>query len=405
MSRHLSSQATVDLFSKYVIGNYKRYPVNLVRGEGSRVWDSEGRELLDLFPGWGCNLLGHCHPAIADAVSAQVKQLVHVPNTWHMEQQGQWAEMLSERSFGGQAFFCNSGAEANEAAIKLARLYGNPSRYKVLTFEGGFHGRTMGALTATAQPKYHAGLGPMLPGFTYVAWGDLEAVSKKIDQETAAIMIEPIQGEGGVKIPQAKFLQSLRELADQHQLLLIFDEVQTGCGRTGEWFGYQFFDVVPDIITLAKSLCGGIAGGAMLAKSEIAAHLKPGLHASTFGGNPIAAAAGLAYLQTVEQEGLLARAQQIGERFKEGLDSIKKEVDFIREIRVAGTMIGVELEMDGAPIVQAALDSGLLINCTQGNVLRFLPALILTDEEVDQSLQILSRVLVASGETLSSQSA
>lgn len=405
MSHHLSSQATVELFEKYVIGNYKRYPVNLVRGEGSRVWDSEGRELLDLFPGWGCNLLGHCHPAIVEAVSSQLQQLIHVPNTWHMEQQGEWAQMLSQRSFGGQSFFCNSGAEANEAAIKLARLYGSSSRYKIITFEGGFHGRTMGALTATAQPKYHAGLGPMLPGFSYVPWGDIEAVTKKIDHETIAIMIEPIQGEGGVKIPESSFLQGLRALADQHKLLLIFDEVQTGCGRTGEWFGYQYFGVEPDIITLAKSLCGGIAGGAMLAKRELAAHLKPGLHASTFGGNPIAAAAGIAYLQTVEAEGLLARAQQIGDRFSTGLESIKGEVDFIRQIRVAGTMIGVELEMEGAGIVQAALDHGLLINCTQGNVLRFLPALTLTDEEVDQSLEILSRVLVASGDALSSPSA
>lgn len=405
MSHHLSSQATVELFEKFVIGNYKRYPVNLVRGEGSRVWDSEGRELLDLFPGWGCNLLGHCHPAIVEAVSSQLQQLIHVPNTWHMEQQGEWAQMLSQRSFGGQSFFCNSGAEANEAAIKLARLYGSPSRYKIITFEGGFHGRTMGALTATAQPKYHAGLGPMLPGFSYVPWGDIEAVTKKIDHETIAIMIEPIQGEGGVKIPESSFLQGLRALADQHKLLLIFDEVQTGCGRTGEWFGYQYFGVEPDIITLAKSLCGGIAGGAMLAKRELAAYLKPGLHASTFGGNPIAAAAGIAYLQTVEAEGLLARAQQIGDRFSTGLESIKGEVDFIRQIRVAGTMIGVELEMEGAGIVQAALDHGLLINCTQGNVLRFLPALTLTDEEVDQSLEILSRVLVASGDALSSPSA
>jgi acetylornithine/N-succinyldiaminopimelate aminotransferase len=405
MSHHLSSQATVELFNKFVIGNYKRYPVNLVRGEGSRVWDSEGRELLDLFPGWGCNLLGHCHPAIVEAVSSQLQQLIHVPNTWHMEQQGQWAQMLSQRSFGGQSFFCNSGAEANEAAIKLARLYGSPSRYKIITFEGGFHGRTMGALTATAQPKYHAGLGPMLPGFSYVPWGDIEAVTKKIDHETIAIMIEPIQGEGGVKIPEPSFLQGLRALADQHKLLLIFDEVQTGCGRTGEWFGYQYFGVEPDIITLAKSLCGGIAGGAMLAKCELAAYLKPGLHASTFGGNPIAAAAGIAYLQTVQAEGLLARAQQIGDRFSTGLESIKGEVDFIRQIRVAGTMIGVELEMEGTGIVQAALDNGLLINCTQGNVLRFLPALTLTDEEVDQSLEILSRVLVASGDALSSQSA
>lgn len=405
MSRHLSSQATQELFSKYVIGNYKRYPINLVRGEGSRVWDSEGRELLDIFPGWGCNLLGHCHPAIAEAVAAQAKKLIHVPNTWLLEQQGQWAKMLSESSFGGQVFFCNSGAEANEAAIKLARLYGGPNRYKILTFQGGFHGRTMGALSATAQPKYHAGLGPMLPGFCYVPWGDIDAVSKRIDHETIAILIEPIQGEGGVKIPDTSFIQGLRDLADQHKLLLIFDEVQTGCGRTGHWFAYQHFGVEPDIITLAKSLCGGIAGGAMVAKCDIASYLKPGLHASTFGGNPIAAAAGIAFLETVEADGLLGRAQQIGERFKNGLEAIKSEVDFIREIRVAGTMIGVELEIEGAGIVQAALDNGLLINCTQGNVLRFLPALTLTDEEADQSLEILSKVLIAAGDLVSSQNA
>jgi len=405
MSRHLSSQATQDLFSKYVIGNYKRYPVNLVRGEGSRVWDSEGRELLDIFPGWGCNLLGHCHPAIAEAVAAQAKKLIHVPNTWLLDQQGRWAQMLSERSFGGQVFFCNSGAEANEAAIKLARLYGSPNRYKIITFQGGFHGRTMGALSATAQPKYHAGLGPMLPGFCYVPWGDIDAVSKRIDHETIAILIEPIQGEGGIKIPASSFIQGLRDLADQHKLLLIFDEVQSGCGRTGHWFAYQHFGVEPDIITLAKSLCGGIAGGAMMAKCDIASYLKPGLHASTFGGNPIAAAAGIAFLETVEAEGLLGRAQQIGERFKNGLEVIQSEVDFIREIRVAGTMIGVELEIEGAGIVQAALDNGLLINCTQGNVLRFLPPLTLTDEEADQSLEILSKVLIAAGDVVSSQNA
>jgi predicted acetylornithine/succinylornithine family transaminase len=405
MTSHLSSEATVELFQHYVIGNYKRYPVNLVRGEGSRVWDSEGKELLDLFPGWGCNLLGHCHPAITEAVSRQVRELIHVPNTWHIEQQGRWAQMLSERSFQGKAFFCNSGAEANEAAIKLARLHGAPNRYKIITFEGGFHGRTMGALSATAQPKYHLGLGPMLPGFSYVPWGDLEAVSKRIDSETAAIMLEPIQGEGGVRIPSPEFLKGLRDLADQHGLLLILDEVQTGCGRTGHWFGYQYFGVQPDIITLAKSICGGIAGGAMLARSDIAEFLRPGLHASTFGGNPIAAAAGIAFLETVEQEGLLGRAAAIGERFAAGLQSFQRDIDYIREVRVAGVMIGIELEIDGAALVQSSLENGLLINCTQGKVLRLLPALTISDAEIDRSLEILSEVLTTAGNTVASQSA
>ncbi|MEY4565998.1 MAG: Acetylornithine aminotransferase [Planctomycetota bacterium] len=405
MTSHLSSEATVELFQHYVIGNYKRYPVNLVRGEGSRVWDSEGKELLDLFPGWGCNLLGHCHPAIAEAVSRQVRELIHVPNTWHIEQQGRWAQLLSERSIKGKAFFCNSGAEANEAAIKLARLHGAPTRYKIITFEGGFHGRTMGALSATAQPKYHVGLGPMLPGFSYVPWGDLEAVAKRIDSETAAIMIEPIQGEGGVRIPSPQFLKGLRDLADQHGLLLILDEVQTGCGRTGHWFGYQYFGVQPDIITLAKSICGGIAGGAMLARSDIAEFLRPGLHASTFGGNPIAAAAGIAFLETVEKEELLSRATAIGERFTAGLQSLQQEIDYIREVRVAGVMVGIELEIDGASLVQSALENGLLINCTQGKVLRLLPALTISDSEIDRSLEILSEVLTTAGNTVASQSA
>jgi acetylornithine/succinyldiaminopimelate/putrescine aminotransferase len=313
--------------------------------------------------------------------------------------------MLSERSIQGKAFFCNSGAEANEAAIKLARLHGAPNRYKIITFEGGFHGRTMGALSATAQPKYHLGLGPMLPGFSYVPWGDLEAVAKRIDSETAAIMLEPIQGEGGVRIPSPEFLKGLRDLADQHGLLLILDEVQTGCGRTGHWFGYQYFGVQPDIITLAKSICGGIAGGAMIARSDIAEFLRPGLHASTFGGNPIAAAAGIAFLEAVEKEGLLGRATAIGERFAAGLQALQQDIDYIREVRVAGVMIGIELEIDGASLVQSALENGLLINCTQGKVLRLLPALTISDAEIDRSLEILSEVLTAAGNTIASQSA
>ena len=269
-SRHLSSQETVALFQRYVIPNYTRYPLNIVRGEGSHVWDSEGHRYLDLFPGWGCNLLGHCPAPVVEAVREQLGTLIHVPNTWHTELQGLWAKLLSERSFGGMAFFCNSGTEANEAAIKLARLHTPPERYKIITFTGGFHGRTMGSISATAQSKYHEGIGPLAAGFVYAPFGDLEATRKLIDAETCAIMIEPIQGEGGVRIPPDGFLQGLRQLADEHGLLLIFDEVQTGCGRTGHWFAYQHFGVTPDVMTLAKSLCGGVAGGAMLTKPEIA---------------------------------------------------------------------------------------------------------------------------------------
>jgi acetylornithine/N-succinyldiaminopimelate aminotransferase len=297
----LSTKQTVDLFQRYVIGNYTRFPVCLVRGEGSRVWDAEGNAYLDLFPGWGCGLLGHCPPRVVEAVREQVGQLIHVPNTWYTEAQGRLAQALSERSgIDGQCFFCNSGTEANEAAIKLARLNGRPGRYKIITMFNSFHGRTMGALSATAQPKYHQGVEPLLAGFSYVPFGDLDAVAKQIDSETCAILLEPIQGEGGINLPPTGYLEGLRELADRHKLLLIFDEVQAGMGRTGKWFGHQHWAVKPDVFTLAKALAGGLAAGALVARPEVAEKLKPGTHAATFGGNPIACRAALAMIETIE---------------------------------------------------------------------------------------------------------
>jgi acetylornithine/N-succinyldiaminopimelate aminotransferase len=388
----LSSPETVELFKKYVIGNYNRYPVNLVRGEGSLVWDAEGNRYLDFFPGWGCNLLGHCPPHVVQAVQEQVATLIHVPNTWHMDVQGQWAQMLSERSFGGQAFFCNSGAEANEAAIKLARLHGQ-GKYKIITFTGGFHGRTLGALTATAQPKYHEGLGPLVAGFLYAPYGDLAAATKLVDDETCAVLVEPIQGEGGVQIPPAGFLAGLRKLCDKHGLLLMFDEVQTGCGRTGHWFAYQKFGVEPDVMTLAKALCGGIAGGALLARPDVAKSLRPGMHAATFGGNPIAARAGIATLEVIEREGLLDQAKQLGERFAKRFTALQAGCELIREVRVAGVMIGIELAVDGAAVVKECLARKLLVNCTHGNVIRLLPAMNLTEEQADEGCEILADVI------------
>jgi predicted acetylornithine/succinylornithine family transaminase len=387
-----SSAEIIDLFKKHVVPNYARYPVALVRGEGSYVWDAEGNRYLDFFPGWGCNLLGHCPPQVVRAVQEQVATLIHVPNTWHMDVQGRWAQMLSERSFGGQAFFCNSGTEANEAAIKLARLHGQ-GRYKIITFTGGFHGRTLGALTATAQPKYHEGLGPLVAGFQYAPYGDLEATAKLIDDETCAILVEPIQGEGGVKIPPAGFLAGLRKLCDEHNLLLIFDEVQTGCGRTGHWFAYQHFGVTPDAMTLAKALCGGIAGGALLARPEIAPALRPGMHAATFGGNPIAARAGIATLETIEQEGLLDGTKQLGEFFRNRFQDLAEECDVIREIRVAGVMIGLELAIDGTAVVKECLARKLLVNCTHSTVIRLLPAMNLTEEQAEEGCAILADVI------------
>lgn len=389
----LGSPETIDLFRQYVIPNYRRYPVALVRGEGSWVWDAEDNRYLDFFPGWGCNLLGHCPAPVVEAVQDQVARLIHVPNTWYTEAQGRWAEALSRRSFGGQAFFCNSGTEANEAAIKLVRLHTPKNRYKIITFEGGFHGRTLGSTSATAQPKYHEGLGPLMAGFVYAPFGDLEAVAALIDEETAGIMIEPIQGEGGVRIPPDGFLQGLRRLADEHGLLLVFDEVQTGCGRTGDWFAYQHFGVTPDVMTLAKAVCGGVAGAAMLTTPEIAPSLRPGMHASTFGGNSLAARAGIATFEMIEKEGLLENTRRISEVFRTRLEALAAECEIIQEIRIVGVMIGIELSIEGAPIVKECMDRRLLINCTHQTVVRLLPAMNLTVEQANEGCDILAEVL------------
>ena len=387
-SKSPQTEAVLKLFDRYVVPNYRRFPVVLDRGEGSYVWDVDGNRYLDFFPGWGCNLLGHCPPRVVKAVQEQVAKLVHVPNSWYTEAQGRWAEALSTRSFG-KAFFCNSGAEANEAAIKLVRLHSVKPRYKIITFLNSFHGRTMAATTATGQPKVHEGIGPLLPGFQYAPYGDLEAVSRLIDDETAAIMLEPIQGEGGVRIPPNGFLQGLRELCDRHGLLLVFDEVQTGCGRTGSWFAYQHFGVQPDIMTLAKAVCGGVAGGGIMVRDEIAPSLRPGMHAATYGGNPLAAAAGVAVLETIEQEGLLKAAVELGELFRQRLTAERSAISVIKEIRVQGVMIGIELTQEGTPVVQSCMEKGLLINCTQGNVIRLLPAMNLSHRDAKQGLDIL----------------
>jgi predicted acetylornithine/succinylornithine family transaminase len=389
------SQPIVELFQRYVIANYTRFPVCLVRGEGSWVWDDQGKRYLDFFIGWGCDLLGHCPPRVVQAVQDQVAKLIHVPNTWYTEPQGLLAQALSQRSgFDAKCFFCNSGAEANEAAIKLARLCGKPGRYKIVSMMNSFHGRTYAALSATGQSKYHQGVEPLLPGFRYATFGDLDSVASQIDNETCAILVEPIQGEGGINIPPSGYLQGLRELADKHQLLLIFDEVQSGMGRTGKWFAHQEEGVKPDIMTLAKSLAGGIACGAMLARPEVAEKLKPGTHAATFGGNPIACRAALAAIETIEEDGLLERAESIGERFRRHFEALREKCPLIQDIRIRGAMVGVELSIEGGNVVHQCMQRQLLVNCTHGTVLRLLPALTLTDEELDEGCSILAELLL-----------
>lgn len=391
---HHTSREVMDLFAQYVVPNYTRYPTCLVRGEGSEVWDAEGNRYLDLFPGWGCNLLGHSPPRVVEAVRDQVAKLVHVPNTWYMEHQGLFARELVERAFSAQAFFCNSGAEANEAAIKLARAKQAP-RYKIVTAENSFHGRTIATVSATGQAKYQQGFGPLLPGFKHVAFDDIDAMARAVDDETAALMVEPVQGEGGINLPSAKYLADLRQLADERGLLLILDEVQSGMGRTGKWFAYQYSTITPDIMTLAKALAGGVACGAMLAKPEIAAALKPGMHACTFGGNPLACRAGLATIETIEEENLLARANVIGNTFASYFLNLQPRLPLIRSVRALGAMIGIQLHLPGAGVVSECLNRRLLVNCTHETVIRLLPALTISDDQLTEGCETLAEALRA----------
>jgi len=388
-----SSQETIAQFDKYVIPNYGRYPISLVRGEGSYVWDAEGNRYLDLFPGWGCNILGHCPAPVVEAVQKQVANLVHIPNSWYIEAQGDFAEAICTRSFG-KAFFCNSGAEANEGALKLARLHGmKENRYRVITFERGFHGRTLATTAATAQPKYHEGLGPLVAGFDYAPYGDLAAVEELVGDETAAIMIEPVQGEGGVQIPPDGYLEGLRRIADDNGCLLIFDEVQTCMGRTGSWFGYQQFNVKPDVLTMAKGIAAGVACGAVITTNELAPDLRPGMHASTFGGNPIAMAAGCATVKMIEDEGLLDNVADMSARLRSHFEELKSELSIIEEIRTCGMMIGVELSIPSTPAVGKCMQKGVLINATQGTVIRLLPALNVTADQVDEGCAVIAEVI------------
>jgi predicted acetylornithine/succinylornithine family transaminase len=388
----LTSQETIAIFNKYVVQNYKRYPVSLVRGEGSHVWDAEGHRYLDLFPGWGCNILGYCPPPVVRAIQEQAARLIHVPNTWYTEAQGQFAEALSEHAFG-RAFFCNSGTEAVEAAIKLARLYGGEGRHKIVSFQNSFHGRTFAALTATGQPKYHEGVGPLLAGFRYAPFNDLDAVASLVDAETCAILVEPVQGEGGVFIGDEAFLTGLREIADKANCLLIFDEVQTGMGRTGTWFAYQQYNVQPDVMTLAKGLAAGVACGAMLASEEVAPSLRPGTHASTFGGNPLAMAAGLAAAKMIEDEDLLDNCRRMSLRFQSHLGPLCEELPIVRELRIRGMMIGIDLAVPAAPAVEACMKRGVLVNATHDTVLRLLPAINIDEEDVDEGCAVVGDVL------------
>ncbi|MGA2172035.1 MAG: aspartate aminotransferase family protein [Sedimentisphaerales bacterium] len=389
----MTTKETIELYSKYVIANYKRLPRVIVRGEGCYLWDADGNKILDMFPGWAVSGIGHCHPKVVEAIRKQAGELLHIDNTFYSEQQGELAKLLSERGFGGKCFFCNSGAEANEGALKLARLATAEGKYKFITAEGSFHGRTFATVTATAQPKYHEGFLPLLPGFVYVPFNDINALEKAFSDEVCAVMIEPIQGEGGINVATKEYVETIRRLCDEKGAVMIFDEVQTGMGRTGKWFAYQHFDIEPDILTMAKALGGGVAIGAMMAKEELAAKLVPGKHASTFGGNCIACAAGIAVVEAIEEDKLLENAVRMGEYAKQKLNQLKQKYAIIDSVRGIGLMIGVQLKGPGGDIVDKCLARGLRINCTNNTVLRFMPAMIVTKEQIDEAINILDGVL------------
>ncbi|MBS3764748.1 MAG: aspartate aminotransferase family protein [Planctomycetes bacterium] len=390
----LTFQQIKETFDHYVIPNYSRNDVAYVRAEGSYIWDSEGNRHVDLMPGWGTTTVGHCHPRIVSSIQRQAARLIHVDNTFYNIPQGLLAERISERSFGGQCFFCNSGTEAVEGAMKLARLWGEEKgRYKIITMRDSFHGRTFGSITATGQDKYHKGYLPLLPGFIHVPFNDFDALSDAVDEETCAILMEPVQGEGGINIADTDYLENVRDLCDSENILLIFDEVQTGIGRTGKWFGYQNFNLEPDIITLAKALGGGFPIGAFAAKPQIADHLVPGTHASTFGGNPLGCAAAIAVFDLIEEENLLEQGLKTSAYVLGRLEQIARECPIVEEVRGIGMMIGVELNRPGKAIFEYCLDRFVRINCTHDTVLRMLPALNIGRAELDEGLQVLEEAI------------
>lgn len=391
----MNNQSIIDLNTKYLCTTYARFPVAFVRGQGCRLWDADGKEYLDFFASLAVMNLGQCHPAVVKAVYDQVSTLTHVSNLHHTIPQARLAELLCTNSFADKVFFCNSGAEANEAAIKLARKYGGDKRdgrYEIVTTLGSFHGRTMAAISATGQEKVRQGFAPHLEGFRYVPFDDLAAMEAAISERTIAIMVEPIQGEGGVNTPRPGYLKELRDLCDRNGLLLILDEVQTGMGRTGKLFAYEHDEITPDIMTLAKALGGGLPIGAMVASGAVAESFNLGSHGSTFGGNAVACAAGIAVVDTL-LGGVLENCRLMGEYFFNKLLSLKEKFSFIKEVRGRGLIIGAELDRDGSAIVDACLKEGLLINCTVGKVLRFIPPLIVTKAEIDEGFAIMEKVL------------
>jgi len=393
----MNSQQWIEKSDRYIMRTYGRYPIVPVRGEGCRLWDADGKEYLDFLGGVAVNNLGHCHPKVVAALKKQAAELIHCSNYYQIPQQIELAELLCSHSFADKAFFCNSGAEANEAAIKLARKYSRdtygPERYEIITAADSFHGRTMATVSATGQEKVQRFFDPLLHGFKHVPFDDVDALEGAVTPATCAVMLEPIQGEGGVNVPSPGYFQEVRRICDKHDLILIFDEVQVGMGRTGKLFAYEHFDIVPDIMTLAKALAGGAPIGTMLATDRYAAAFVPGTHGSTFGGNPLVCAAAIATVRAILEDGILNRCEEIGEYLEGELESLQHKYPFVKEVRGIGLMIGMALDIPAGDIVRKGHERGVLLNVTHDTVLRFVPPLTVTKQEINQMIAILDGIL------------
>ena len=385
------------LADKNIMNTYRRVPIALVKGEGARLWDANGKEYLDFVAGIAVCNLGHSHPNVVKAIKKQAKNLMHVSNLYYTQPQGEVARLLTKHSFADKVFFCNSGAEANEAAIKLARKYAHENlgddKFELITMKDSFHGRTMATITATGQEKFQFGFTPLLDGFKYVPFNDPATLEDAISPRTCGIMLEPIQGEGGVIIPDEQYLAKVRDICDRHKILMIVDEVQTGIGRTGKLFAYEYSGIQPDIMTLAKALGNGFPVGAMLATDKVAGAFGPGNHASTFGGNLLAMAAAKATLETMLEEGVLENCQKMGEYFLAKLQALKAKHAMIAGVRGRGLMLACALTIEGADIVRVCQERGLLINCTGGKTLRFVPPLTITEKDIDMAVATLDAVM------------
>ena len=385
------------LADKYMFQTYSRFPITLVRGEGCRVWDEEGKEYLDFVGGIAVCALGHSSPLVTEALQEQSKSLVHVSNLYYTKPQIQLAKLLVENSFADRVFFCNSGAEANEAAIKLVRRYSNekfgPERYEIISMRGSFHGRTMATLSATGQEKIQASYAPLLEGIKFVPFNDLPSLEQAVDDSVCAVMLEPIQGEGGVVCPHDDYLKGVKEICRARDLVFIFDEVQVGMGRTGRLFAHEHYGVTPHIMTLAKALGNGLPIGAMLSTEELSSSFGPGSHASTFGGTPLVTAVAGAVLGSLLEDGWIEHCREMGEYFKGQLETLRKKHSIVKDVRGLGLILGMELDRPGAPAVSACMEKGFLINCIQDRVLRFLPPLIVKKEEIDLLVTVLDGVL------------